>query len=299
MPESQQTLTDTSIEVVDGQTIMKFTKLLVEEDEIEITTEDNIFLWAHGGSSDQLGYHGAARESFELNLSSGASEAFVSPNKSAWMAHGIMAFLAWGVFVPWAVQAALYRKCLGDGPLWFKLHRAFNTTAFALFIAFFAVAVAYISKEGADHFDNPHKAMGLAMFVMASVQVLGGAFRPHLPAPDSSEEKTSVRKGWEASHRVLGVTLLACGFWQMSEGIKLYSIKYSVDESDEEALTIAYWVWIGLMAAMILVGILLRFFFSINPPSDDENVAFATSNKEAEPAPAVDEEAEPAPPADE
>ena len=78
MPESQQTLTDTSIEVVNGQTIMKFTKLLVEEGEIEITTADNIFLWAHGGSSDQLGYHGAGRESFELNLSGEAADTVVN-----------------------------------------------------------------------------------------------------------------------------------------------------------------------------------------------------------------------------
>ena len=71
MPDSAQTLTNASVEVIDGRTIMKFTKLMKETDEIEITTDANVFLWAHG-SSATLGYHpGDARSSFDLNLSSG------------------------------------------------------------------------------------------------------------------------------------------------------------------------------------------------------------------------------------
>ena len=45
MPESQQTLTDASIEVVDGTTTLKFTKLLVEANEIEISTGHNTMLY--------------------------------------------------------------------------------------------------------------------------------------------------------------------------------------------------------------------------------------------------------------
>ena len=160
-----------------------------------------------------------------------------------------MAFLAWGVFVPFAVQSSLLRSLLPEGPLWFNLHRAFNTTAFALFIAAFAVAVSTVIKEKGEHFSNDHEKMGLAMFIIAFVQVTLGICRPHTPEPGS--EKTGLRKGWEVGHRVIGVALLACGFWQMQEGIKLYAIKYSVDE---DPVTIAYWVWIGLMSAVIVVG---------------------------------------------
>jgi len=253
MPQDRQTLSNTSVEFKDGQTITRFTKTMKEVGEIEITTGDNTFLWAHG-TSTTLGYH-SARKSFSLNLSSGALESIQTPDKAAWLAHGIMAFVAWGVFVPLAVQSSLLRNvlpCLGDG--WFQVHRALNASAYVFSIAFFAIAVAYTGKEGGSHFDNSHKAMGLAMFVMLSVQVLGGALRPHLPAPDSNEEKTGVWKGWETTHRVLGVTLLACGFWQMSKGIELYAIKYSVSQTDEKAVTIAYWVSSGVMIALIILG---------------------------------------------
>lgn len=253
MPQSQQTLMDTACEFKDGQTIMKFTKMMVEPGEVKITPGDNIFLWAHGRSTT-VGYHGPDKARFDLNLSTGAGEQVAAPNRAAWLAHGIMAFIAWGVFVPFAVQSSLLRDLLPAGPIWFNLHRAFNAMAFVLTVAAFSVAVAYTNKEGGDHFENSHEKMGLSMFILAFAQVLGGAFRPHLPAPDSGEEKTTVRQGWEVGHRAVGVALLACGFWQMSEGIVLFSSKYSVSSGNEDSVTIAYWVWIGVMAAIIVLG---------------------------------------------
>ena len=266
MPESQQTLTDTSVEVKDGQTIMKFTKIMKEAGEIEISPTDNTFIWAYG-NAPALAYH-ASRATLELNLSSGAAEVVAVPNMSAWLAHGIMAFIAWGVLVPFAVQSSLLRDLLPKGPLWFQLHRAFNTTAYATFIAVFAIGVAYTGKEGGTHFNNAHQKMGLSMFILASAQVLGGVFRPHLPAPNSGEEKTSVRMGWEIGHRVLGVALLACGFWQMQEGITLYALKYSASESNEDKVKLAYWVWIGGMSAIIVIG--GGFFKLRNKDTDDD-----------------------------
>ena len=62
-----QTLTDTSIEIVDGQTIMKFTKAMKENDEVEITPgTEHTFLFAYGYGS--LGYHGRNRMAFTLEL---------------------------------------------------------------------------------------------------------------------------------------------------------------------------------------------------------------------------------------
>ena len=253
MPESDQTLIDASIEVNDGQTIMKFTKIMKESGEIEITPRGNIFLWAYG-SSEVLGYHNE-RSIFDLNLSSGFTEVVKARNMSAWLAHGILAFLAWGVLVPSAVNSSLFRDLLPKGTLWFSLHRAFNITAFALFVALFSIAVSYTTKEGIDHFDDEHQQMGLAMFVLTTFQVLGGIFRPHLPNPGSDEKKTNVRRSWESGHRLIGAALLACGFWQMYDGIEVFSKKFEVDENIEDKVCIAYWVWIGIATATIVLGI--------------------------------------------
>lgn len=252
MSEDRQTLSGASVEVNNGQTIMKFTKLLKEPGEIEINAGDNIFLWATG-YSETLGLH-KLFSSVDVNLSSGSVAVRTAPNMSAWLAHGIMAFLAWGVLVPLAVQSSMFRGLLPKGKesLWYKVHRAFNGLAFSLTIALFAIAVAYTAKEGGDHFDEKHQIMGLAMFVLTFLQVGVGVFRPHLPPPEFGDKKTMVRQGWEISHRFVGISLLACGFWQMYSGIEWYSYKYGVKGSD---LLIAYWVWIGVMTALFIVGL--------------------------------------------
>ena len=290
MSEDLQTLTDASVvEVTNGQTIMKFTKLLSETGEIDINAGDNIFLWANG-YSNTLGLH-KGFSSVNVNLSSGSVEARSAPNMSAWLAHGIMAFIAWGMLVPFAVQSSMFRTLLpkdkspmsrrisvlptGKATLWFTLHRAFNGVAFSLTIALFAVAVAYTAKEKGDHFHQTHQIVGLSMSVGTVMMVVGGVFRPHLPPPQSGEKKSKKRQAWEIGHRVKGLLLLAIGFWQMWSGIKWYSYKYGVDGSD---VLIAYWVWIGLMIALIVTG----FVFSMNRI---RNARKDTTSSDAKPQP--------------
>ncbi|KAL3817090.1 hypothetical protein ACHAXA_009921 [Cyclostephanos tholiformis] len=249
MQESNQTLTNASVEYIDGQTIMKFTKIMKETGEIEITTGENKFLWAHG-SSNELGKH-ASQSVFVLNLSSGSKEEVMAPNLKIWLAHGIMAFLAWAVFVPISVSAALFRDRFPKGPLWFNLHRNFNTASFSLLVVTFAIAVAYTTKEGfSSHFTNKHGVIGLIMLILTTVQMSFGLFRPSLTL-----KKTQRRKIWEYGHRFLGTLLLLCGFWQISSGIKLLSIKYSLSESNEGMVRIMYWAWVGAVTAIIVVGV--------------------------------------------
>lgn len=68
MEESKQTLINPRIEVVDGQTILSFEKLMKEEGEIEITTGSNMFLWAHGADVHNT-YHGQNKGVISVNLS--------------------------------------------------------------------------------------------------------------------------------------------------------------------------------------------------------------------------------------
>ncbi|KAL9182364.1 hypothetical protein ACHAXT_013016 [Thalassiosira profunda] len=67
-PEERQTLRDTSISQEDGRTVMTFTKLLVEGEDVPLVLgAKNIFLHARGDGS--LGYHGPNnRWDFEVNL---------------------------------------------------------------------------------------------------------------------------------------------------------------------------------------------------------------------------------------
>ena len=68
MSNEKQTLQDKSIE--DGKTIMKFTKLLVEDGEVTILEKgSNLFKYAHGGFNDnEIATHGPNRETFLLDF---------------------------------------------------------------------------------------------------------------------------------------------------------------------------------------------------------------------------------------
>ncbi len=267
MPPDEQTLTDASVETIDGKTVMTFTKPMVEPNQIPVTAGVNNMLWANGGDSTTIGYHGNNRAPIQIDLASGAADTVSAPNMGAWLAHGICAFIAWGVLAPSAVNAAIYRS-LFKAPLWFKIHQFANGMAFSLTVVAFAIAVAFINKEGNPHFFSSHAKMGLSMFIIASVQVLWGAARPHLPDPDSGDEKTAIRKVWEIKHRLTGTVLLACGFWQMSAGIKLYAGKYNgVGSVQEQGVTIAYWIWIGIEVALLLIGGV--YFKLLRKPAED------------------------------
>ena len=280
MPTEEQTLTDATVVFKDGQTVMKFTKIMKEPNQIEISMGNNNMLWAYGGNPT-IGYH-RNKSAFAINLSSGASKEKSVPNMTVWLAHGICAFIAWGVLVPTAVQSAIMRS-LFKGPMWFKLHQIFNTIAMALTIAVFAIGVAVTSKEGGKHFDNSHERMGLAMFILAIVQVLDGLKRPHAPDPHSGEEKTSSRKAWEFGHRLGGVALLACGFWQMDAGMKLYAVKYNgVGSTQESGVIVFYWVWIGFVVGMLIFGGVYKFLRSKNMENVNKNDDIKNTAKEEE-----------------
>lgn len=281
LPQSQQTLTDASIEQVNGQTIMTFKRLLNEEGELEILVSgDNQLIYAVG-SGNELAQHpgGQSRGAQTVNFSTGGSAEVEIPYQTEWKAHGGMAFAGWGVTTPLAIASSWLRDVFPGNGLWFKAHILFNVLTFLLTAALFGVAVSTFNKEGLDHFAggtpaSSHTRMGLAMFVLVCIQVLGGFLRPHLPSPSDSpppqnatspsreegddsgkegnntnkEAMSKVRMGWEFFHKLSGVALLACGLWQINRGLELYELKY------EETLISkgAFWGWIGGFAGVVV-----------------------------------------------
>jgi hypothetical protein len=94
------------------------------------------------------------------------------PNMKVWLAHDVLAFIAWGVLFP--CLSSLFRDRFPKGPLWFNLHRNVSTGAFVLVIALFSIAVSYTTKEGTRNFKSSHRRMGLAMFILTTIQMLRG-----------------------------------------------------------------------------------------------------------------------------
>lgn len=200
------------IDYVGGKTVMDFTIAFGDWRGDENTGirlySPSSFIWAHGRDGEtELGYHGPENKStFTINTlldnqsndensSSSSSEEEVSSKsmKSAWLAHGIMAFLAFGIFVPTAISSAVLRNCTLPticgtrlenmrstllSKYWLYIHMGFNTTAAAFTVIVFSVAVSNISKDGGPHWETAHAKMGLSMFILVFCQVIAGYLRP-------------------------------------------------------------------------------------------------------------------------
>jgi len=285
MPEERQTLVNATIVQEGGQTILFFTKFLIEDGEHPIRNEGlNTFLFAYG-ASNTFGQH-AVRGGFELepsqcvqildgeDITPGRESSIViassNLNRSLWVAHGVLASLAWAILVPLAVGASLIRGLLEYMGLpktaWFQIHRALNSTAVIFTIIAFALAVRALSDSGIDkHFSNlAHHTIGLIIFIFSLVQGINGALRPHVPEPAAEIEadaedglpakrqtagaKSAARVAWEYGHRFLGVSILACAWWQVQSGLELFASRFN--EEDRRG---TFWGVVISLLALILI----------------------------------------------
>lgn len=280
MPEERQTLIETSIEQQSGSTILRFTKILVEEGEIPIVIGDNSFMAAYGFSS-ALSQH-KAREPFSLNLVSGGSDTLETSEQGLWKGHGWCAAIAWGVLAPLAIGAAICRK-LFPGGMWLKIHQTLNTLVVFFTIVAFSLAVSAINKETppgseANNFSPdpyPHRTIGLVIFILVFVQALGGALRPHVP--EMGEEKTTKRKAFEIGHRLLGFSLLGLSWYQVQSGIKIYQSRFS--ESTTNLIAI-FWCVVGGIAGVVALGF-VKIKLSTEP--EEEKQVDASESVQEEP----------------
>lgn len=255
MVAAKQTLVDASITQDATSTTLTFTKRMVEDGEIPIVLGANALLGAYGGSNT-LGIH-SNRDSFALDLASGGVASVQTRKQNMWRAHGVFAGIAWGLLSPCAISASVLRELFG-GPMWFSIHRGLNVLVVLFTAVAFGLAVVAINQEtpagaSSDHFNpdpNPHRLVGLVVFVVALVQALLGIFRPHVP--EAGEEKSTVRKAWEVAHKLLGYSCLGMAIYQVQSGIKIY---YNIFAEGNYCLAV-FWAVIAAIGGSVAVGFL-------------------------------------------
>jgi hypothetical protein len=272
LPSEQQTLIDATIEQNETHTVLRYSKLMEEDGEFSLSADEpNPFVFATG-ISNALGNHNQ-RFTFSASVGGSASGFSSEPRRELWAAHGAMMTIAWGILVPLAISCSLLRDLIpGPEGLWFKLHQFLNSLAITFTIVGFAIAVYAINDQSEgepEHFDDSpkHKLIGLIIFILAIVQGLFAAFRPHLPKADKNEEnpehpaeKSTLRFLWESKHRVVGFTLLGLSWYNVDSGLQLFA-----DLFQEDDLGVVFWVVVGVISC---VSILLFAFTKLRKSSD-------------------------------
>ncbi|KAL9191209.1 hypothetical protein ACHAXT_000915 [Thalassiosira profunda] len=304
-----QALENPAIDFIEGQTILEFTIALSDFDagmsssgsgggswaSLSLTGRST-FIWAHGNDGEaKRGYHGSNRGPLTienlLTLSGSEAKSFdehIAPSKSSWVAHGILGFLAWGIFAPLAISTAkladcevpafLQEKAAWVSKRWLYIHVGLNAATYTITVIVFSIAVSTINSESFRHWDSGHAKMGLTIFLIATFQIVGGYFRPasgivkRASGEEESEEgedeanneegaeapatKSTKRQAWEVAHALIGVMLFIFGFSQMYSGIQMYAGRYS--NSSPAALLAFFFLWMIFWTGVIFGGTLYK-----------------------------------------
>ncbi|CAN6249209.1 unnamed protein product [Urochloa humidicola] len=151
------------------------------------------------------------------NAGAGNSDSFPTERK-----HGLLAMMGWGVLMPIGMITARYFRQLD--PCWFYSHMAIQVCGFAIGIA--AVVLGFrINEDGLKNVDI-HKALGIAILAMASLQVLAILARP---------DKTSkVHRFWNWYHHNIGRAAIVVAIGNIFLGLSIaqetnaYIVSYGV-----------------------------------------------------------------------
>lgn len=285
-------LEDATIDFINGQTVMEFTTTFeslgvespMDEEPAGISLSGtSTFTWAHGNDGqNEMTYHGSNKAVYQMNgLSTGTgseaaasamkSTSTISSYKSKWFAHGLLAFLSWGICAPVAITSSILRdfhKHLTKW--WFYIHVGCNSVNYFLTLVVFSLAVSTVKKEGSPNWYHAHNKMGLAIFLLATFQVAGGVFRPK-----TSEDatKTKLRQFWELGHSISGIMIFLFGFWQMYAGLKLYNMRY--DNANYTPVLWFYIIWMGCWTGLIVGGTIYKWVNRMGEESAEKNVNIA------------------------
>lgn len=292
LESGKQTLMNTTFVQNEGGSFLEFTKLLedggvVADKHIIDGNGTNSFIWAVG-RDDQLQFH-KAFGSLELTLSPFCTEGVGDVEviiverkdyKTFYVVHGLLAFLAFALFMPIAITASRARSLFDfefqKKKAWYVIHSKLNALAYILTVVLFALAFSATGKKGKDHFSGSHEKIGLVVMILMTLQVVAGVFRPDAHAP-SKEDKSStpkieetsrcssyevesemipeegkepevrlIRKLWQKSHILMGITTLGCGIYQLHSGATLYETLFFASN-----LVIVVWIALGCIFAVL------------------------------------------------
>jgi hypothetical protein len=172
-------------------------------------------------------------------------------------AHGFMMTAAWLVCIPVAIAFAVVFKNKTESSVnWFFYHRTFVGIGLGMVLVAFILAV---NNTPSSHFSSTHGKLGLTTVIVAFLQGLSGALRPH------KEEGSRARALWEPVHWWTGrsVVLLAAG--AMYTG---YDDNLSLYTETGSTLGVVVLVLIGMFAAAYIGHKLL-----IPPTSESDSDA--------------------------
>ena len=132
--------------------------------------------------------------------------------------HVICLYVSWGFLLPVGVLIPMSFKDAfnNDKTMWFKVHRIMQTSGTLLLVIGCAAAFANVRV----HFNGTHQNLGLAVLILAVLQILNAVFRPSKKVDEDNPSSMS-RYMWELLHKNLGRLVIVLAWINVFLGVRL------------------------------------------------------------------------------
>jgi hypothetical protein len=115
------------------------------------------------------------------------------------------------------------------------------------------------SVQTGGNWVDPHKKMGLALLILICLQLVGGIFIHFVKIPFMGGH----RPPQNYLHAILGLTIIACAFWQA-----WYGIMFEWTEGTGGVVPVPHSAWVGWIAWAVVSHIPFFFVIASNNFSD-------------------------------
>eukprot|EP00736_Rhodelphis_marinus_P008583 Rmarinus@m.16381 len=241
---SDQVIWDVRGEVIDGVTVIHGKRLLSSGFPGVLdwsTHEDLPVIAAIQSSYTNLAFmhsdHTPAGVTYEVSLATGqvSMESHINDEH---LRHGLFMTAGFGVLLP--IGVFFPRHLRTHDPLWFHLHRIFQTLGMACVGAGFVLAVLMTET---DHFAHhkEHTLFGLVIVVVSSVQYCGGVLRPAVDAGFA-------RAMWRAAHVLFGVGVVGASWANLCFGVRIIA-----GLEDRDRYEAGLYIWFAIVVVAYLV----------------------------------------------
>jgi hypothetical protein len=179
--------------------------------------------------------------------------------RKAWVAHGTIGTLIFGLLLPTSISSAFFRDLIPG--YWIYIHVFVNVTTFVL--TFFTVGIAFATMAGMGnalegHLKEVHHIVGLLLLLLISFQTANGFLRPprefttddeHDSTPGAihrnDTKSFTTRTIWYLTHAGTGLFIFSLGTYQVYSGMGLFSRNYNT--SNWGSVYLGYIFWIVLL----------------------------------------------------
>ena len=205
--DSEQEILDASLTTHGTFSRLEFSRKLDNGGAYPLSVTETNFLGYAYSSSGMLGHH-TARGSLSLKLTTGKVEAVSHPLEADYLTHGYLNIVAWCYLVPTGILTLMVLRRFNKRNKQdikmkgVRVHWCANVSGVILCICAVLIGLFRFYDKNMDSFPvKSHTVLGLTLASVASLNVIGGIFRPGVGW-------SIVRRVWSFAHKNTGRILV-------------------------------------------------------------------------------------------